>query len=178
MRNYSDMIGEKNPNFRTGMAAKGSKYEKLYSSWQNMKGRCLRISHPKFPRYGGRDIKICREWLTADGFLKWAIASGWKEGMTIDRINNDGDYDPSNCRWISMSENSRKKRTTKITFDQAINIRSRALNGECEYDLAREFGVVHGTIWFIVNNFTHVEEGECTKKLNERNEKNNLVMEK
>jgi len=165
MEKGSNRLGERNPNFRTGMKVKGSKYERLYHSWQGIKSRCLSKSHPKYHRYGGRGIKVSQDWMSATGFLKWAISSGWVDGMTIDRIDNDGDYTPENCRWISRSANSRKKSTTKITFEQAKQIRIRAGNGEDQRDLAREFNVVHGTVWFIVNKFTHVGDGECTKKL-------------
>lgn len=172
-RNYTDTSGAKNPNYKNGYATAGQK-QGFYNSWQNMKGRCLRQSHPKYKRYGGRGITICNDWLEIDGFAEWALKNGWKEGLSLDRVDNNGNYCPENCVWISMSENSRKKRTTKISFDDAKIIRERASNGESEYDLAKEYGVVHGTIWFIVKNFTHVPEGECTKKLKERDNDDKL----
>lgn len=169
-RNYSDFKGDKNPNYKTGYAAAG-KRQGFYNSWQNMKGRCLNKNNPKYHRYGGRGIKICDDWLKIEDFAEWALKNGWKKGVSIDRIDNDGDYCPENCRWISMSENSRKKSTTKLSFDQAKEIRERVSSGEAEADLAREYGVVHGTVWFIVNNFTHVDEMECSKKLKNKQEK-------
>lgn len=159
----SKISGDKNPKYKHGYAMKRPKW---YNTWQNMKARCLRKSHPKYDRYGGRGIGICNEWLTCEGFASWANQFDW-EGMSIDRIDNDGDYCPENCRVVSMSENSRKKSTTKLTFNQAQMIRLRASNGECEYDLADEYGVRHGTVWFIVNNFTHVADGECIKRIKE-----------
>jgi hypothetical protein len=168
-RNYSDVKGDKNPNYKTGYAINGQK-QGFYNSWNNMKARCRNPNHPKFKRYGGRGIKIYEPWLDIENFADWALNNGWEEGLSIDRIDNDGDYCPENCRWISMSENSRKKSTTKLTFNQAHEIRQRVKNGESEYDLAEEYGVVHGTIWFIVNKLTHVEEMECTKALKKRKE--------
>lgn len=144
----------------------------IYNIWQSIKQRCLNKNNPKYHRYGGRGIKVCDEWLLIDGFSRWAEEAGFVEGMTIDRIDNDGDYCPKNCRFIGVSENSRKKRTTKITMEQADEIRKRTLSGESEYDLAKEFGVVHGTIWFINKGYTHVPDGECTRMLKERKKKN------
>lgn len=144
----------------------------LYSAWQNMKARCNQVKHHKYPRYGGRGIKVCEDWYTILGFSGWALSNGWKEGLTLDRKDADKGYYPENCRWISMSENSRNKRTTKITYLQAEDIRKRILSGENMHDLAREFNVVHGTIWFIHRRFTHVPDGECTEALKQRNIKN------
>jgi hypothetical protein len=166
-RNYEDISGEKNPNYKTGYCMKG-KRNSLYNSWQGMKSRCLRKTHPKYYRYGGRGISICKEWIDFKGFLDWALNNGWKEGYSIDRIDNDGNYCPENCRWVSVSENSRKKSTTKIDIITAQEIRSRI--NEDWYSLAKEYGCTHGNIWFIMNNFTHVDEGECAKKIKEYKE--------
>jgi hypothetical protein len=162
----ASLKGMENPRYSTG-ACMGVT-PSWYNTWVNMKGRCLRPTHPKYDRYGARGITICDDWMTSAGFKAWVEKSGWKEGLSIDRINNDGDYCPENCRWVSQSENSRKKRSTKISFEQAQDIRRRLDNGENAYDLASEFGVVHGTVWFIQNRITHVPEGECTKRLKER----------
>lgn len=162
-----DITGKKNPRYKTGLCI--GKRPSLYHSWQSMKQRCTNKKHPKYPRYGGRGIKVCKSWMNIEVFYNWAIKHGWKEGYTIDRINNDGNYSPRNCRWITMSENSRKKRTTKIDMITAQEIRSRI--NEDWYELAKEYGCSHGNIWFIMNNFTHVPEGECAKKLKERKAK-------
>lgn len=154
-KNYCDFSGVKNPNYKTGYATKG-KRPGFYNSWQNMKSRCLNKNNPKYKRYGGRGIKICKDWLLIENFADWALKNEWGKGKTLDRIDNDGDYCPENCKWISMSDNSRKKSTTKLTRKQADIIRERIKNGENEYALAKEYGVVHGTIWFIKNNYTHV----------------------
>lgn len=135
-KNKTDFSGVNNPNYKTGFATKAGRSSGFYNSWQNMKGRCLRESHPKYQQYGGRGIKICDEWLTITGFAQWALASGWKEGLSIDRIDNNGNYEPSNCWWISMSENSRKKSTTRISYAEAQKIRKRINHGEKSTDLA------------------------------------------
>lgn len=171
-RNYSDFNGEKNPNFKTGYCVKGEK-PSLYNVWQSMKQRCLNPNHPKYYRYGGRGIKIYDEWLQIENFAKWSMENGWKEGLTIDRIDNDGNYSPENCRWISRSENSRKKSTTKIDLITAQEIRSRI--NEDWYELAKEYHCSHGNIWFIMHNFTHLpEECACVNKIKQyKQEKEN-----
>jgi len=160
--------GDKNPNYKTGLAIHGSR-PSLYNSWCGMKARCLNPASPKYARYGGRGITVCDEWKDITGFYAWAIEAGWKQGLSIDRIDTDGNYCPENCRWITMSENSRKKRTTKLTMQDATSIRLRLDDGENAHALAKEYGVTHGTVWFIQKRFTHVPEGECTKRIKERN---------
>lgn len=160
--------GTKNPRYNTG-ACMGIK-PSWYNAWQNMKRRCLNPNNANYERYGARGITICDEWMTAQGFKAWVEVSGWREGLSIDRIDNDGDYCPSNCRWVSRAENSRKKSTTKLTFEQAQEIRARLDKGDHASDLAKKYGVVHGTIWFIQHRFTHVADGECTKRIAEHKE--------
>lgn len=162
--NGHDFSGKKNPNYKTGLTLNGG--SGIYNSWQNMKQRCLNPKAQKYNRYGGRGIKVCDEWISIDGFYKWATLSGWTKGKSIDRIDNNGNYEPKNCHWVSISENSRKKKTTKISNSDAKVIRGRIKNGENVADLAREYKVVHGTIWFIANNVTHLDgDMECTKAI-------------
>lgn len=89
--------------------AHGETHTRLYNIWSQMKDRCNNKNNHGFHRYGGRGIKVCDEWnhdYTA--FRDWAISHGYKYDLSIDRINNDGDYCPENCRWITISENSKK----------------------------------------------------------------------
>lgn len=84
----------------------------LYYTWQAMIQRCSNPNHPKWMRYGGRGISVCDEWKKDFfSFLKWCKANGYKHGLTIDRINNDGNYEPSNCRWTTylVQENNKSK---------------------------------------------------------------------
>lgn len=161
-----DIKGINNPNYKSGLKVKGSKFVGIYNSWTGMRQRCTNKKNPKFNRYGGRGIKVCEEWNDANTFKEWALKNGWEKGKQIDRIDNDGDYEPSNCRWVSVSENSRRKSTTKIDIITAQEIRSRI--NENWYDLAKEYNCTHGNIWFIMKNFTHLpKENECAKRLKE-----------
>lgn len=77
----------------------------LYAIWRTMKSRCMNPNSEKYPRYGGRGIKVCDEWVDDfKAFSEWATANGYRKGLSIDRINNDGNYEPSNCRWSTPKE--------------------------------------------------------------------------
>lgn len=153
-RNGITSRGEQNPNFKHGMTDGGNYRHPIYTAWQNMKSRCLNPNNAKYHRYGGRGITIHPDWLVSSNFYAWALANGWSKGLTIDRIENDGNYEPSNCRWISKSKNSQKKSTTKLTFHQAMTIRYAVLGGANEQQIAKKYGVSHGTVWFICHEMT------------------------
>jgi hypothetical protein len=80
---------------------------RLYSVWHNMKHRCQYQKDIHFKDYGGRGIRVCEEWNDFLAFYSWACLNGYKDNLTLDRIDNDGNYEPNNCRWITMLEQSR-----------------------------------------------------------------------
>lgn len=85
---------------------------RLKSIYKNMKSRCYNPNVPCYKHYGGRGITICDEWLNSfDSFEQWALSNGYADSLTIDRIDNDKDYSPSNCRWVSQKEQCNNKRT-------------------------------------------------------------------
>ena len=91
---------------------RGSK-TRLYQIWYNMKTRCLNPNNRAFKWYGAVGITICPEWMQFENFQRWALQSGYKEDLTIERKNPFGNYEPSNCTWIPKSEQRQNQRRSK-----------------------------------------------------------------
>jgi hypothetical protein len=91
---------------------------KLYRVWIDLNRRCNVASCPDFYHYGGRGIRVCKEWEDSfESFHAWAASNGYSHNLSIDRIDNNGNYDPSNCRWATPLEQNRNRRTNQlITF--------------------------------------------------------------
>jgi len=90
----------------------GETGDRLYVIWRNMKSRCYNRSHKSYKDYGGRGITVCDEWINDyKEFRNWAKVNGYSKELTIDRIDNDGNYNPDNCRWASVSCQQRNKRS-------------------------------------------------------------------
>jgi hypothetical protein len=84
----------------------GESRQRLYKIHSGIIQRCYNANEDAYVRYGGRGIRVCDEWLDSyESFRDWAIANGYHEDLQIDRCDNDGNYEPANCRWVTGSEN-------------------------------------------------------------------------
>jgi hypothetical protein len=110
--------GVRGAHYTHGLSTNGyNRKTHLYSVWVMMRQRCLNPKNKAYNCYGGRGIKICKEWEDYKNFHDWAMANGYRSGLTIERINNDSDYEPSNCRWATYKEQGQNtRRNLFITF--------------------------------------------------------------
>lgn len=91
----------------------GQRHTRIYEIWKGMKARCTNPHNSHFKYYGGRGISVCEEWQSFPAFYGWAMAHGYSEHLTIDRIDNDKGYSPDNCRWATDAQQRSNKRKTK-----------------------------------------------------------------
>lgn len=132
-------------------------YHSLYKLWISIKSRCYNKNVKCWGSYGGRGIKVCGEWLNNfKSFYDWAIKNGWRKGLTIDREENDGDYTPDNCRFITRAENSRNTRQTKLVWNDVSEIRNiKLLIPKITLrEIAKAYSVSRVTIWEVLKNKT------------------------
>lgn len=94
----------------------------LYWVWTGIKNRCLNPKASNYERYGGRGISICDEWKNDfKSFYDWAMSHGYQNGLTIDRIDNNGNYEPSNCRWATRKEQQNNTRRNRIFTYEGVS---------------------------------------------------------
>ena len=131
-------------------------HTKLYRVWHDMKQRILNSNNKFYKDYGDRGIAICPEWTDKENgyinFRDWSLNNGYKEGLFIDRKNPNGNYETSNCRWITVLESNRNK-TNTITMEIANEIRFKHNTGNyTQKELAKKFNASQRTISYIINN--------------------------
>lgn len=100
----------------------GGSKTRLYRIWKQMRVRCRCQTNPTYRFYGARGITICPEWNDFAVFRDWALSHGYDDTLSIDRIDNDGNYEPSNCRWIPRAEQSRNTRNCKVYEHDGVKL--------------------------------------------------------
>ena len=118
---------------------------RLYRIWNAMKERCLCETNPNYSNYGGRGISVCSEWKNDfQAFYEWAINNGYNEDLTLDRIEVNGNYEPSNCRWSTRKEQNFNKRNNRLL---SYNGKTQTLQ-----EWSKETGVSYTTLLYRIEN--------------------------
>jgi translation initiation factor 1 (eIF-1/SUI1) len=96
-------------------------HPRLYRIWTDMCRRCLKASRHEYKNYGGLGISVCQDWIDSfKAFSEWALKNGYSDELTIDRINPYGNYEPSNCRWITIQDQQRNRKNHVIIIVEGI----------------------------------------------------------
>lgn len=137
----------------------GLKDSHIYKVWTSMKQRCYNPKRKGYQNYGGRGIIVCKEW--KDNFLTfydWAITNGYKEGLSIDRIDNNGNYEPLNCRWTNAIHQIHNRRINKNNKSGIVGVYKHTINNRwCSY-------IWQGTKQIYLGSFKNLEEATRARK--------------
>lgn len=118
----------------------GKSNNRLYRIYANMKDRCYRPKHNRYKHYGAKGIIVCEEWLNDfQAFYDWAMANGYADNLSIDRIDNNGNYEPSNCRWATVEEQANNK-----SNNVRLEFKGRELT-MAQWE--KEIGLKRGELW-------------------------------
>lgn len=133
------------------------KNKRLYNAWKNIKQRCYDPNRRDYKYYGGKGIKVCDKWLhNFQAFNNWAITHGYADNLTLDRVDVNGNYEPSNCRWVDM----------QIQANNKSNNHFLTYNGKTQTiaQWSREVGISQDTIRRRINAFKWSVERALTEK--------------
>jgi len=158
------MHGESNPRYRHGHRPKYGKTSPTYNSWRDMKRRCHNPNRKAYKNYGGRGIKVCDRWMDFVNFLE--DMGECPEGLTLDRINNDGNYEPGNCRWATRKQqvqNRRDQKNQKLFI--AKNEQGIITVSNNQHEFARQHGLNLGAINTCINGKRKSHKGWRFKKI-------------
>lgn len=134
----------------------GLTHTPLYEVWCGIKKRCYDKNCKAYKDYGGRGIIVCEEWINNYKlFYDWGISHGWKKGLEIDRENNNSNYEPSNCRFVTKKVNMRNTRQSKLSIIMAAEIRKIYSTTKTTHQkLSKLYNVSPFTIGFVLRNKT------------------------
>ena len=132
----------------------GETKTRLHIIWTNIKQRCFNPKHKSYKDYGGRGITICPEWTDSYiTFRDWSLNNGYKEGLQINRIDNNGNYEPNNCNFVTIKENSWNRRSTKLSLEIVEEIRELYKTGDYTQDkISKIYNISRSRISIIINN--------------------------
>lgn len=119
------------PNHTHGMTN-----TRLYSTWCNMKARCTNQKNYEYHAYGGKGVSVCSEWLHFENFRDWALSHGYADNLSIDRIDVNGNYCPSNCRWATTPVQALNRTDNHLVtaFGKTQTIKEWSLESGIKYD--------------------------------------------
>jgi len=137
-----------NPKFVTN-----GKWNPLYKAWVHLRQRCRNQSDKDYARWGGRGITICERWSKYTNFAE-DMGPHPGKGWTLDRKDNEGDYEKNNCRWATRLTQGRNSRQTKLTFELAEQLRADSKAGMQQRALAAKYGVSKGTVHYVLKQQT------------------------
>jgi hypothetical protein len=144
-----------------GSAHRGQK-TRIYKAWCKLKERCYNANNERYARYGGRGIRVCQEWNDSfEAFDRWSKENGYHDALEIDRRDNNGDYTPDNCRWVTGTVSRRNRKGVKLSMEVARMIREVKPKGKAaKLALAASLGVGLGAIGSVLQNKTWKEGKE------------------
>ena len=150
-------------NVRT---ANGNSKKRLYQIWKHMQERCYNEKNSRYYDWGGRGIRVCDEWLNSfEAFETWTLANGYQDDLTIDRINNNGNYEPNNCRWTTMKIQNNNKRNTLKNSIISIDGEDRTVIEWCKQN-----NISYGTFKSRRQKGASMEEAVAPSKINRTKE--------
>lgn len=123
----------------------GKRYTRLYTIWSGMRQRCNYKYNKCYNQYGGRGIKVYSDWKSFQNFYNWSVKNGYRDGLSIDRIDNDKGYSPDNCRWVTPIEQAHNKRNVKeITYNGETHCLTEwaRITGKCRKTIS--YRLAHG----------------------------------